>query len=124
MYQRKNNLRKGEVAPEGGINSSRGSELMVAEEVGFQPGGVAAHNSEEAPLPIDGDDHSLDRGSAWVLDHILPMCKTMGLAIEGRESELLAFFASLEATKKTSSQADVQIDVEEAGGEEDVINDG
>jgi len=48
----------------------------------------------------------------------------MGLAIEGRESELLAFFASLEATKKTRSQADFQVDVEAAGGEEDIINDG
>ena len=93
MYHRRKNLRKGEVVLEGGNVSSRRSEHLVAEEVGMQPGGLSAQNSEEAPLPIGGNDHLHDRGSVWVLDHIIPTCKSMGLAIEGRESELLAFFA-------------------------------
>jgi len=41
--------------------------------------------------------------------------------IEGRETELLAFLASLEANKKFRSQVDDQFDVEEAVGEEDII---
>jgi len=49
------------------------------------------------------------------------MCKRMGLAVEGREMELLAFLASLEANKKSGSYVDDQFDVEEVVGEEDVI---
>ena len=70
---------------------------------------------------FDGRGHNFDRGSAWVLYHIIPMCKRMGLAIEGREMELLAFLASLEANKKVRNQVDVQFDVAEAVGKEDVI---
>ena len=55
------------------------------------------------------------------MDHIIPMCKRMGLAIEGRETELFAFLASLEANKKIRSQADDQFGVEEAVGEEDIV---
>ena len=48
----------------------------------------------------------LTGGQAWVLDHIIPMCKRMCLAIEGRETELLAFLASFEANKKVRNQVD------------------
>jgi len=44
------------------------------------------------------------------------MCKRMGLAIKGRETELLAFLASLEVNKKVRNQVDDQIEVEEAVG--------
>jgi len=59
-------------------------------------------------------------GSAWVMDYIIPMCKRMGLAIEVREMELLAFLASLEANKKIN-QVDNQFDAEEVVGEKEVI---
>jgi len=55
--------------------------------------------TKEVVLFNDGHDHNFDRGSTWVMDHIIPMCKRMGLAIEGREIELLVFLASLEANK-------------------------
>ena len=49
------------------------------------------------------------------------MCKRMGLDIEGRETELLAFLASLEVHKKVRNQVDVQLEVEEVAGKEDGI---
>jgi len=85
------------------------------EEVG-QLIGQNVQVSGSAPLPTDGHNHNFDRGSAWVLDHIIPMCKRMGLAIEGRETELLAFLASLEVYKKVRNQVDVQHEVEEVAG--------
>ena len=54
------------------------------------------------------------------MDYIIPMCKRMGLAIEVREMELLAFLASLEANKKIN-QVDNQFDAEEVVGEKEVI---
>jgi len=39
------------------------------------------------------------KGSASVLDRIIFFCKKMGLAIEGREMELLLFLASIEADR-------------------------
>jgi len=45
----------------------------------------------------------------------------MGLAIEGREMELLAFLPSLEANKKVRNQVDDQFHVEGAVREEDGI---
>ena len=121
MYHRKKNLRKGEVALEGGNVSPRRSEHMADDEVGLQLGGQIVQTLEEAPLSNGINDHLYDRGLAWVMDHIVPMCKRMGLAIEGRETELLAFLASLEANKKIRSQADDQFGVEEAVGEEDIV---
>jgi len=38
-------------------------------------------------------------GFCWVLDKIIFFYKKMGLAIEGREMELLSFLASLEANR-------------------------
>ena len=122
MHSQRKNLRKGEVSHEGGNVSSRRSEyvIVMAEEVGMQQGRQIEQALEEAPPSNGGYDHHFDRGSAWVMDHIVPMCKRMGLAIEGREMELLAFLASLEANKKVTNQVDDQFDVEEEVGEEDI----
>ena len=121
MYHRKKNLRKGEAALEGENVSLRRSEYRAAEEGGLQPGGQIEQTMEENPLSNGGNDNFYNRGSAWVMDHIIPLCKRMGLAIEGRETELLAFLASLEANKKIRSQADDQFGVEEAVREEDIV---
>jgi len=64
-------------------------------------------------LSTGGHDHHFDRGSAWVVDHIILMCKRMGVAIEAREMELHAFLASLEANKKKGSDVGNQFDVED-----------
>ena len=111
MYHRKKNMRKGEAALEGGMVSPRRPEHTAAEEVGLQLGGQLAQTLEEAQPSNGSNGHLYDRGSAWVLDHIIPMCKRMGLGIEGRETELLAFLASLEANKTIRSQADDQFGV-------------
>ena len=94
---------------------------MTVVEEGGQHAGQDVQASGIAPLPNDGHDHNFDRGLTWVLDHIIPMCKRMCLAIEGRETELLAFLTSLEANKKVRNQVDDQFEVEEAIGEEEVI---
>jgi len=47
------------------------------------------------------------------------MCKKMGLAIEGRETELLAFLASLEVQRRVRNPADAQFEVEEEAGGDD-----
>ena len=60
-------------------------------------------------------------GLARVMDRIIPICKRMGLAIEGREMELLAFLASLEANKKKGGHVGNQSNVEEVVREDDVI---
>ena len=93
----------------------------MGKEEGVRHAGHDEQALEKAPLSNDGDDHNFERGSAWFMDHIIPMCNRMGLAIEGREMELLAFLASQEANKKVRNQVDVQFDVAEAVGKEDVI---
>jgi len=121
VYHHKKNLRKGEVSLEEENVSLRRSEYMAAEEGGLQPGGQIVQTMEETPLSNGGNDHFYNRGLACVMDHIIPMCKRMGLAIEGRETELFAFLASLEANKKIRSQAVDQFGVDEAVGKEDIV---
>ena len=45
--------------------------------------------SDKTPLSDGGHDHNFNKGSAWVMDHIIPMCKRMAPAIEGKEMALL-----------------------------------
>jgi len=91
VYSRRKNLRKGKVAFEEGWFIEEGEE----------PSGQEVQASDKACLSYEGHDHNFDRVSAWVMDHIIHMCKRMGLAIEGREMELLACLASLEANKES-----------------------
>jgi len=50
-------------------------------------------------LPRSIDSENLSEGFAWVLDIIIFFCKKMGLAVEGREMELLSFLGCLEANR-------------------------
>lgn len=100
VYSHRKNLRKGKATFQEGNDSLRRSDYVTASKEGVEPSGQEVHASDKAPLSNDGHDHNFDRGSGWVMDHIIPMCKRMGLGIEGREMELLAFLASLEPTRK------------------------
>jgi len=42
---------------------------------------------------------AIGQSSSWVLDRFILFCKRIGLAIEGREMELLSFLASLESIR-------------------------
>ena len=52
-----------------------GGQSVMAEEVGMWQAWQTEQALEEAPLSNDGHDHHFDRGSAWFIDHIIPMCK-------------------------------------------------
>lgn len=52
------------------------------------------------------------------MDHFIPFCKTMGFKVEGREMELLASVASLEANRKKGRQQVVNMDGEQEAGKE------
>jgi len=83
VYSHRKNLRKGRVTSEEGNGSLRRSDYVMVVEEGAEPSGQDAQASYKAPLLNDGHDHNFDRGSAWVMDHIVPMCNRMGLVMEG-----------------------------------------
>jgi len=105
---------------------SRETNLVVSEEGSPNVQEVGGPLSFEEALPqahpqeLDGaallgfsDSGNVIEGSAWVLERIVFFCKKMGLAIEGREMELLSFLASLEANRMRREQS-----VEESMGDE------
>ena len=66
--------------------------------------------------PIIEQVRPVSESSSWVLDRFIIFCKRMGLAIEGRESELLSFLASLDSIRaKDCTVADVRDRVQEEG---------
>ena len=97
---------------------SRETNLVVSEEGSPNVQEVGGPLSFEEDLPqarpqeLDGaalpgfsDLGNVIEGSAWVLERIVFFCKKMGLAIEGREMELLSFLASLEANRMRREQS-------------------
>jgi len=119
VYSRRKNVQNKNAFAVGGNDClGRNACGMGSDDVG-QLVGQNVQVSGSARLSNDGSNQNLDRGSAWVLDHIIPMCKKMGLSIEGRESELLAFLASLEVQRRVGNSADVQLEVEEEAGGDD-----
>ena len=106
VYSRRKNFQKKNATIVEGKDRLRRSDCGTVAEEGGQHAGQDVQVSGRAPLPNDGHNHNFDKGSAGVLDHIIPMCKRMGLAIEGRETELLAFLASLEVNKMVRNQVD------------------
>jgi len=61
--------------------------------------GHAQGGADGVASPCSIDLENLGEASPWVLDRIIFFCKKMGLAIEGREMELLSFLASLETNR-------------------------
>jgi len=119
VYSRRKNVQNKSVFDVVGNDCVERNACGMGSNDGGQLVGQNVQVSGSAPLSNDGPHQNLDRGSAWVLDHIIPMCKRMGLSIEGRETELLAFLASLEGQRRVENPADVQLEVEEEAGGDD-----
>ena len=60
--------------------------------------------------------------SDWVLDRIIPFCKKMGLAIEGKEMELLSFLASLDSLNNKSHQLEKEKGNEQEEGDRALLD--
>jgi len=112
VYSRRKKLRKTNL-----VVSESGSPIM--QEGGgpssFEEALPQAHPQglDGAALPGSSDSGNVSEGSTWVLERNIFFCKKMGLAIEGREIELLSFLASLEANRMRREQL-----VEESMGDE------
>jgi len=77
-------------------------------------------NGIDPPL---GQFPGTDGGSAdWVLDRIILFCKKMGLAIEGKEMELLSFIASLYSLNNKSHQLGKEKGNEQEEGDRAVLD--
>jgi len=63
----------------------------------FSWGQAQADGSNGLPSPHCEQVEVVGESFSWVLDRIIFFCKRMGLAIKGREMELLSFLASLES---------------------------
>ena len=93
MYSRRNNFRKGKVTSDEGNDSLRRSDYVMALEEGVENSGQDVQALDKAPLCDDGHDHNFDRGSPWVMDHIIPACKRVDRAVAGRNG--VACFSSI-----------------------------
>ena len=60
--------------------------------------------------------------SDWVLDSIIHFCKRMGLAIEGKEMELLSFLATLDSLGNKANQSGEEKGREHEEGERSLFN--
>ena len=77
-------------------------------------------NGIDPPL---GQFSGTDEGSAdWVLDRIILFCKKMGLAIEGKEMELVSFIASLYSLNNKSHQLGEEKGNEQEEGDRAVLD--
>jgi len=99
VYSHRKKLGKTKLVVDVGSVSPKMQELggpSLFEEVLHQ-----AHTQglDGAALPGSIYSGNVSEGSTWVLERMIFFCKKMGLAIEGREMELLSFLASLEANR-------------------------
>ena len=60
--------------------------------------------------------------SDWILDHIILFCKKMGLAIEGKEMELLSFLATLDSLNNKVDQVGEEKGRENEEGERSLFD--
>jgi len=98
VYSRRKKLRKTSL-----VVSESGSPVMqeVVGPSSFEKAMQQTHiqGLDSAALPGSTYSGNVSKGSAWVLERMVFFCKKMGLAIKGREMELLSFLASLEANR-------------------------
>jgi len=106
VYSRRKKLGKTKLA----IDAGSGSPNM--QEVGGSSLLENTQGLDDATLVGSAYSGNVSEGSAWVLERMIFFCKKMGLAIEGREMELLSFLASLEANRMKGDQL-----VEESRGD-------
>ena len=111
--------------------------ILVASEAGsptvqekggplsFEEALPQAHPQEldGAALPGSSDSGNATEGAAWVLERMVFFCKKMGLAIEGRETKLPSFLASLEANRLRREQS-VEASMGDEGGRVRLFSDG
>jgi len=88
----------------GGANEEVAFPLGQAQ--GDEPNGPA---SPHCQLP-----EAVGESSSWVMECIILFCKRMGLAIEGKEMELLSLLATLDSTNNKANQL-----VEERGRDQE-----
>ena len=92
MYSRRKKSRKDKVVLEKGGRSPRSLDHVRVSFHGEEPSSQdILQASRINQLPIHGQKDIVDKGPAWVMDHFIPFCKSMGLEIKGREMEFLAF---------------------------------